>query len=102
MELVLKSLQKKTTTAGTAVPLVASKTLAYAVKIKALPTNTGDVYVGQAGVSATNGFALDANDPLDFSAIIGLNAVVDLSKIYVDSGVNAEGVSVSYLDVGSL
>lgn len=93
-----KSLQKKTVTAGTAVPLVATPTWATNVVIKGLAANTGAVYVGGSTVSATTGFQLAAAA----ERAIGPSSaptIVDLSQIYVDSATNAEGVTVSYLEV---
>lgn len=98
--LVLKSLQKKTVTAGTAVALSATKILAKGLKIKALPANTDEVYIGALGVLSTNGFALEAKEEINYADLLGLNPdiAVDLSKIYLNSIVDAEGVCVSYLE----
>jgi len=98
-----KAIQKKTVTAGTAVALSATPILARALVIKALPGNTDTVYVGaQGAASATTGFPLKADGaPLDYSQVLGLKPddAIDLSKIYVDSAVNAEGIAVSYLEL---
>lgn len=97
-----KALQKKTVTAGTAVALVASKLVAHGVKIKALPGNTDEVFVGATGVTAANGFALAAGQEIDLAGLLPLglkDAGTDLSTIFVNSAVDAEGVCVSYLEL---
>lgn len=96
----LKSLQKNVTTAGTDVQLVATATIAYGAKIKAKTGNTGFIYVGVEGVSATTGYELDADQTLDLASLLGLDkgVSVDLSDIWLDSSVNAEGVCVVYFE----
>jgi hypothetical protein len=64
--------------------------------VKALPSNTGTVYVGNDGagdVASTNGLALSAGDAVVFAWVSSLSALM------VDSAVNAEGVSWIMLDV---
>jgi len=99
--LSLKSLQKVTVTAGTELALSATKVLAKGLIIKALPANTDEVYVGAAGVSATSGFVLEAGEQIDYAQVLGLSPddTIDLSKIYVDSAVDAEGISAVYLSL---
>lgn len=77
--------QKTVTTAGTAVAIGSSTTLR-SITIKALPTNTGYIYVGGSGVDSSNGFVLGANESvsLDFD---------QLADVYIDSDNNGEGVS---------
>jgi hypothetical protein len=96
----LRSLQKNVTTAGTDVQLTSTATNAYAPKIKAKTGNTGFIYVGVEGVSATTGYELDADQVLDLSDALGLDKAIpiDLSLIWLDSSVNGEGVCVSYLE----
>lgn len=99
--LVLKTLQKKTVTAGTQVALSATKVLARGLKIKALPANTDEVYIGGSAVDAASGYVLEAKEEINYADVLGINpdVAVDLSKIYVDSAVDAEGVCVSYLEL---
>ena len=89
----LVSGQKTVTTAGTAVLLLAANTPTRTVIIKALASNTGDIYVGNVSddVSSSNGLVLDAGEGVSFD--------IDNSStaIYIDSGVNGEGVSFIYL-----
>ena len=80
---------KTVAAAGTAVVL-GSQQIAGPVLIKALTTNTGLVYVGNDGagdVSSANGFPLSAGD------LVILEHIGDLSNVWVDSAVNAEGVA---------
>jgi len=83
--------QKAIATAGTELALVAASTPANcAVAIKALPANTGVMYVGWTTpgvVSSTTGF------PLSASEVIVLEHVADLKDIMVDASVNGEGVA---------
>jgi len=82
--------QRTITTAGTELALAASSRVQCAVAVKALTTNTGLMYVGNAGdgtVSSSTGFPLAAGD------VILFEYVDDLASIMVDSAVNGEGVA---------
>lgn len=88
--------QKTVTTAGTEVALAASGSPQSAVMVKALTTNTGLVYVGNAGdgtVASTTGMPLAAGDVVIFQY------VDELSDIMVDSAVNGEGVAYLVLTI---
>ena len=81
--------QKTVTTAGTAVQLGTAK-VNCPLQVKALPGNTGVVYIGSDGagdVSSSNGLALDAGDSVVF------DYVDTLAVLWLDSAVNGEGVS---------
>lgn len=77
------------TTAGTRVTLAASQAV-QSVTIKALSTNTGVIYVGNASVASTNGFQLAAGDSVSMD-------ISNLNTVNIDSSVNGEGVT--YLGV---
>ena len=77
------------TTAGTRVALSSSTSIA-SVTVKASATNTGYIYVGSSSVSSSNGFQLSARDAVSID-------IDNLSKVYIDSSVNGEGVSYIYL-----
>lgn len=83
--------QATVTTAGTEVVLAAAGTRANgALMVKALPTNTGVMYIGNAGdgtVASTSGMPLSAGDAAVFEY------VGDLSTIMVDASVNGEKVA---------
>lgn len=85
--------RKTVTTHGTAVALLSSQTEAKRVDVSALTTNTNVVYVGDSNAKATagseKGVPLYASNTYTFY-------VTDVSKIYVDSLVDGEGVSFSY------
>lgn len=74
-----------TTTAGTQVALAAS-TAILGVGVKALPTNTGNVYVGDSTVSSSSGLILQANDSASFD-------IDDLALVFFDVDNTGEGVS---------
>ena len=81
--------QKTVTAAGTAQAL-GSQIVNAALMVKALPTNTGLVYIGNDGagdVSSENGMPLQAGDVALF------DFVGNLADIKVDSVVNGEGVA---------
>lgn len=87
--------QKTVTTAGTAVAL-GTERIAGTLIVKALATNTGDIYIGNDGtgdVDEDTGFVLDAGEDIAFLY------VGDLSSIMIDSSVNGEGVSWSRAEV---
>jgi hypothetical protein len=81
--------QKTITAAGTAEAL-GSQQITGPLLVKALPNNTGLVYVGNDGasdVSSSNGYPLSASEQLI------LEHVPNLANVYVDSAVNGEGVA---------
>lgn len=99
----LRNGSKATVTAGTRVALTASKTLVRGLRITAKPANTGLIYLGDSAVAASNGYLLDAGDTADLAGMAGgEDAVFDLSKLYIDSSVNAEGVTFAYLEDAAL
>jgi len=81
--------QKAVTTAGTAERLHAGLDVHRAVMIKALPTNTGTMYVGQVDgdVDNSNGMPLSAGDSLIFANVDNLN------QIWLNASVNGEKVA---------
>lgn len=89
--------QTTVTTAGTEVVLAAAGTRANGpVRVRALSTNTGKMYVGNAGdgtVASTTGYELSAGEDVTF-VYVG-----DLSSIMVDSSVNGEKVCWAILEV---
>ncbi len=87
---IVGSGQTTVTTAGTPVVL-ASSTATASMTIRAFSTNTGKIYVGSAGVSSSTGFILSADETVSLD-------LDNLSKIFINSSVNGEGVSYIYLD----
>ncbi len=87
--------QKTVTAAGTAERLHTGLQVNSPVMVKALPANSGTMYVGGVAgdVSSSNGMPLAAGEVAVFE-FIG-----DLSEIWVDSTVNGEGVAWISLDV---
>lgn len=83
----MRSGQVTVTTAGTAVQMTQVRGCEF--EIKALPTNTGDMYVGADAtnleVASTSGYVLDAGESVIVYA-------ADLSEFWVDSSVNGEKV----------
>lgn len=81
--------KKTVTSAGTAEALAGS-TSVLSVTIRALGTNTGQVYVGNSGVDSTNGFQLDSGDTVSLD-------IDDLSDVYIDVDTSTEGVTYLYV-----
>jgi hypothetical protein len=73
-------------TAGTAVALTSAQET-IAVTIRALDSNSGDVYVGDNTVDSNNGYPLSKGET--FSVDIDLNEAM----IYVDADNNGDGVA---------
>ena len=84
---------KVVTTAGTAVALAASSTVAKRITIQSQTDNTSDVAVGGSGVLATvatgGGILLHPGDTYEIN-------MSDLASVYIDSLVNGEGVRYTY------
>ena len=97
-------INKTVTTAGTAEALSASTLNVISYSIQAKSANTDNIFVGDSSVSSTvHGTVLAAgqSESVDTS-VMGSPASVedarmDLNAVYIDSAVNGEGVSVTYL-----
>lgn len=100
MRAYLKTLQKKTVTAGTRVALNATSKLVRNLRVTGLDGNTDAVYLGDVTTSATVGLPMAAGDVIDFVKDLGMSPddQIDLADLYIDSAVNAEGVAISWLD----
>lgn len=98
----INALHKTVAVPTTAVALIATKTLAYSVRIKAFSSNTKNVFIsGTGGNLALSGFALAAGEELDIGQWLPPHLQgdpVDLNKIFVDAVIALEGVSVLYLE----
>lgn len=99
----LRTGQATVATAGTAVQLSATSTIARRLKIKALAANAGVVYVGDVDVSATTGWQLAAGEEITLddnsSANRGQEKEFDLSTHYADAATNGDKVMFTYLGV---
>lgn len=80
--------QKTVTSAGTAEELTSISNAGY-ISISYLSTNSGDIYIGSSSVDSSNGYILNYDNP---NCVLSID---DLSKIYIDSQTNGEGVSFS-------
>jgi len=80
---------KTVTTAGTAEQLTTTSTVCKWVTIMAKGANTGNIFVGGASVSSTSGISLVPLQTIELE-------IDDLSKVYIDSSVNSEGVQYTY------
>lgn len=74
---------QQVTNAGTDIALTAG--VCRTVIVKALPANTGNVFVGNVGVAAATGFILTPGESVSLS-------VSNRNIVYFDVAVNGEGV----------
>lgn len=91
----VKSLKVTVATAGTRVPLSATRLLAASFAIQADSANAGDVFIGDVSVTAANGFLVTSLG-LNGDDVRGISQDFDLSKIYIDSDTDADAVRVLY------
>ena len=68
-------------TPGTAVAVATSGNAITAVSFRARTDNTGAVYVGDSGVSSSNGYRLEPGDELTLS----FRETIDLRRFFVDA-----------------
>lgn len=87
--------QKTVAAAGSAERLSSGAIVNCSVMVKALPSNSGNIYLGNVSgdVSSSNGMVLEPGEVVIF------NHVGDLGEIWVDSAVNGEGVAWLLLDI---
>lgn len=78
--------QKTVTTAGTAESLASSTPLIIGVTVKALSSNTGNVYVGSSSVDSSDGYILGPGE----QQFVPIN---NLATVFIDVDTNGEGVS---------
>ena len=76
-------------TAGTEVQISNTTNKVRWLKVKALPANSGKVYLGVSDVSATNGYELSAGNELEVS-FAELGGTVIFSTFYVDAATNGD------------
>jgi hypothetical protein len=91
--------QKTVTASGTAEELVAASQRATWLYVRALATNTNNVYFGDSSVEVgvSEQLVLDAGesvtiDPKEFGRV-----VIDVHEFFIDVDTNGEGVSFLYL-----
>ena len=75
-------------TPGTAVAVATSGNAITAVSFRARTDNTGAVYVGDSGVSSSNGYRLEPGDELNLS----FRETIDLRRFFVDADTASDGV----------
>lgn len=100
MAMVIRTFARTVTTAGTAVPLSTTQIFTTAFMVRANASNTGEIYVGDANVAASNApplYASETNEKEGQPTNRGVIKTFDLSKIYINSSVSAEGVKCEYV-----
>ncbi len=95
--MAFKSFAKTVAAAGTRERLVAIPTAASAFVIQAKEANTGVIYLGDATVTSSTVSGLSPGSTLSFGSDFPLSRSIDLSDIYLDAAVSAEGVNVYYI-----
>lgn len=87
--------------AGTAVALAANPKLVRSLQIQANQTNSNSIYVGDSTVSSSSfGTELTAGNTLTIEAPeMGMGGAddIDISLIYIDSAINGDAISITYL-----
>lgn len=100
-QLATYGLSVTVTTAGTAVRISSTDLVVRSLAIQAKAANTGVIYVGGSDVlnSSKNGVALTAGSSFGFlpSGESKTSVYYNLKNIWIDSSVNSEGVSVTYI-----
>jgi len=100
MALIIKTFARNVPTAGAPVPVSQTRIFATSFLLRAREENVGKIFIGDAAVNSTNGIYLLAGEAHDFSAMPvsrGVLQVFDLSKIYITSAANGDGVIVEYV-----
>jgi len=75
-------------TPGTAVAVATSGNAISAVSFRARTDNTGAVYVGDSGVTSSNGYRLEPGDELNLT----FRETIDLRRFFVDADNANDGV----------
>lgn len=83
------------TTAGTRVQVTSSSILVRQATFRPLVTNSGEVYIGDDGVSSSDGFPIS---PGDSYTLRPHNGVLDLAQIYVDADTSGDKVAISVIE----
>lgn len=88
--------------AGTAQQIQTADNPVISVIIQARPTNTGDIWVGDANVlaSAERGVRLEAGKTfaVNPSSVTGELEQINLAGIWFDGGTSSDEISVTYLE----
>ena len=87
--------ERAVATAGTAVPLV-SAPVSNAIKayITVPSSNTGSIFIGDSGVSTTEGIEIPKGTTFVLDA--PQNELLDLASIYANAGTNGDKFKVTY------
>jgi hypothetical protein len=87
----LRTGRQTVATAGTRIQLKTVDVFVRYVVIAGLSANSGLIYVGDSGVSSSNGYELFAGGSIAIP-------IDNLNKVYIDSSVNGDGVCFYYLE----
>jgi len=95
---LVNAFQKTITTAGTDEALKASRFVVRNAAVKALAANTGIIYLGAEGVSATTGYPLAAGESIVIAAIDtrGSDGSYDLRTFWANASAGGDKVAVFY------
>lgn len=93
---------KTVTTASTRVQLTTVNLMVFCITIQALPGNTGNIFVGDSSVSSTQAFVeLTPGSVYVLDGYMNPNQkgtmeTMNISRIYIDSEENGDGVHIGY------
>ena len=91
-------ISKTVAAAGTRVQFTTTGTPVRWAKFRARAGNGGKIYLGDNGVSSSNGYELNASETLEVELPDGV--VFDLSQFWTDSGANGDKVDVFFMREG--
>lgn len=84
--------------AGTAQPLSATSLPVNSIIVQAATANTGNVFIGDSTVSATNGITLIPGETYSITiTAMGRTDEIDTATVYVDAATNGDKVRVSVI-----
>lgn len=95
----LTSITAVSLTNGVATQIVSTKTFASSVICYADSLNTGNIYMGGASVTTSNGIPISKNqsENISYDLVYGANQKIDLSSIYFDTDTTGNKVRVLYV-----
>lgn len=98
MAVKIRTVAVTVTTAGTAVPILASRFATPAFIVESAVTNSGNIYIGDATVSSANSNRMGAGIGKSFEGpdISGVTEEIDLAQVYINADTNGCVAYVTY------
>jgi len=95
----LSTTVKSVTVAGTAVALSATELGVASIVIRANPTNTDNIFIGDSSVDAATGWILQPGESIPITGdLVGRTPEgIFLNEIFIDSAANGDSVRAMFL-----